>query len=168
MTTRDHVTKWIVYALTLLPLCLADQFILGRIAPFGVAPLLYPLAAVAVGMMEGPFAGSLYGMGTGLAWWLGWGSSIAILLLTLTGLLAGAAAKKGLGVNLLNYALACLVLLTLGDGLRVLVYLLRDIASLPALLAVALPELLCSLIFSVPVYFLYRFVFRRVGGTALA
>ena len=168
MTTRDHVTKWIVYALALLPICVADQCILGRLAPFGVAPLLYPLAVVAVAMMEGPFAGSLYGLGAGLVWWLGWGGPWAILLLTLAGTLAGVASVHGFGPNLLNYVLACLALLTLGDGLRVLLCALRGVASPAALAAVAGTEVLCSLVFSLPVYGLYRLVHRRVGGNALA
>ena len=168
MTTRDHVTKWIVYALALLPLCLIDQLILGRAAPFGVAPLLYPLAAVAVGMMEGAFAGSLYGLATGLIWWLGGGGAPVILLITLVGMTAGICAKKGWGLNFLNYLLLCLALLVVGDGLRVLLYLARGVAGASALLAVALPEVLCSLVFSGPVYLLYRFVYRRVGGSALA
>ncbi len=168
MTTKDYMIKWAVYALALLPLCVADQLILGRLSPFGVAPLLFPLAAVAVGMMEGGFAGSIYGLATGVVWWLGGAGAPAILLLTLAGLLAGAIAQNGLSVNLISNLLVSALLLLVGDGLRVLLYLAQGIAPLPALLQVAVPEIVCSLVFAIPVYLLYRTVWRRVGGTRLA
>jgi hypothetical protein len=107
-------------------------------------------------------------MGAGLFWWLGGGGAAVILLLTLTGLLAGLAAQKGLAMNLLDYLLVCLAALAAGDSLRVLLLLARGTASLPVLLSVALPEVGCSLVFAIPVYLLYRWVYRRVGGTALA
>ena len=122
MTTQDQVKKWIVYALALLPLCLLDQYILGRIFLQLPAPLLYPLAVAAVGLWEGPFAGSLYGLGTGAVWWLGGESSLVILLLCLAGLAAGVAvvALSALGqisadaaLPLLGLGLAALALAAL-------------------------------------------------------
>ena len=90
------------------------------------------------------------------------------LLLTLAGLLAGAIAQNGLSVNLISNLLVSALLLLVGDGLRVLLYLAQGIAPLPALLQVAVPEIVCSLVFAIPVYLLYRTVWRRVGGTRLA
>ncbi len=168
MTRRDHVTKWICYALALVPLCILDQYVLGRLALAVAAPLLYPLAAVAVGMMEGPFAGSLYALACGVVWRFGDGPVWGILALTALGLASGLAASSGLSLNYLNYALTCLVNLLVWDAVRVAVYLVRGLATPGALLSVAVPELLVSALCTVPVYLLYRAVFRRVGGTRLA
>ena len=48
MTTRDQVHKWFFYALGLVPIWVLDAFVLNRIAPFGVIPMLLPLAVAAV------------------------------------------------------------------------------------------------------------------------
>ena len=48
MTTRDQVHKWFFYALGLIPIWVLDAFVLNRIAPFGVIPMLLPLAVAAV------------------------------------------------------------------------------------------------------------------------
>ena len=168
VTTRDQVKKWIIYALALLPLCLLDQYILGRIFLQLPAPLLYPLAVAAVGLWEGPFAGSLYGLGTGAVWWLGGESSLVILLLCLAGLAAGVAADSGLQRNFFGFELLCLGILLAGELIRCVVWMAMGLAGPGALLPVAGGELLCSLLFAVPVYLLYRVVWRRVGGTRLA
>ena len=168
VTTQDQVKKWIVYALALLPLCLLDQYILGRIFLQLPAPLLYPLAVAAVGLWEGPFAGSLYGLGTGAVWWLGGESSLVILLLCLAGLAAGVAANNGLRPNFFGYLLLCLALLLAGDAVRCAVWMAIGAAGPGALLPVMGGEVLCSLLFAVPVYLLYRVAWRRVGGTRLA
>ena len=168
MTTQNQVKKWAVYALCLLPLCLLDQYVLGRVFLTLPAPLLYPLAAAAAGMWEGPFPGSIYGLGTGLLWWLGGGSPAVILLLTLAGLAAGLAAGSGLRPSLFGYLVLCLGLTAAGELLRCALWLFRGLAGPAALLPAAGGELLCTLIFALPVYLLYRLAWRRVGGDRLA
>ena len=59
MTTRDQVHKWFFYALGLVPIWVLDAFVLNRIAPFGVIPMLLPLAVAAVAVLEGAYAGTL-------------------------------------------------------------------------------------------------------------
>ena len=54
------------------------------------------------------------------------------------------------------------------DSLRVLRGLITDAAGLPALLQVAVPECLLTLVWTPLVYLLFRTIFNRVGGTRLA
>lgn len=168
MTRQDHIIKWAVYALALLPLCLVQQYVLGRWLFLGTAPLLLPLAAIAVGMLEGPMAGSIYGMWVGLAWFLCGEWAISVLLMTLAGLAAGVLASGGLRRNFFGYALVALGLLMTGEVLRILMHLVRGLSGPAALLPVILGEVASSLVFSIPVYLLYRAVWRRVGESRLA
>ena len=91
-----------------------------------------------------------------------------ILLLTLAGLAAGAAAGSGLRPSLFGYLVLCLGLTAAGELLRCALWLFRGLAGPAALLSAAGGELLCTLIFALPVYLLYRLAWRRVGGDRLA
>ena len=68
MTRRDLFHKWLFYALALVPVWLLDAQILPRLPLFGVTPMLLPLAAAAVAVLEGAYAGTGFGLAVGL-WW---------------------------------------------------------------------------------------------------
>ena len=53
MTRQDFLIKWGVYALALVPVWFLELFVLNRFPLFGVAPMLLPLAAVCVAVLEG-------------------------------------------------------------------------------------------------------------------
>ena len=148
MTRRDLIHKWLVYALGLLPLWLLDDYILPRYPLFGVTPMLLPVAAAAVAVLEGAYAGAGFGMAAGMA--------------------IGALAQYALSQSFPGCLLCSAAILALLDLLRVLRGLITHAASLPALLQVAVPEFLYSLAWTPVVYLLFRAIFRRVGGTKLA
>lgn len=171
MTRRDLIHKWFVYALGLLPLWLLDDYILPRYPLFGVTPMLLPVAAAAVAVLEGAYAGAGFGMAVGPA--------------------VGAGLPGGFGGLVLGMALA-------GHGhwgprpvcpepvLSRLPALFRRYPCSagpaagaaggssptrppsPALLQVAVPEFLYSLAWTPVVYLLFRAIFRGVGRTKLA
>ena len=149
MTRRDLIHKWLVYALGLLPLWLLDDYILPRYPLFGVTPMLLPVAAAAVAVLEGAYAGAGFGM-------------------ALAGMAIGALAQYALSQSFPGCLLCSAAILALLDLLRVLRGLITHAASLPALLQVAVPEFLYSLAWTPVVYLLFRAIFRRVGGTKLA
>ena len=72
MTRQDQIYKWFVYALGLLPLWLADAYLLGRWLPVGTRPLLLLLSVVTVAVMEGATAGAGFGFGVGMLWVFGY------------------------------------------------------------------------------------------------
>ena len=57
MTRQDFLIKWGVYALALVPVWFLELFVLNRFPLFGVAPMLLPLAAVCVAVLEAPQRG---------------------------------------------------------------------------------------------------------------
>ena len=62
MTRQDFLIKWGVYALALVPVWFLELFVLNRFPLFGVAPMLLPLAAVCVAVLEGTTAGAGFGL----------------------------------------------------------------------------------------------------------
>ena len=66
MTRQDFILKWLFYALALLPVWWMDTFVLGRFPVLGVAPMLLPVAAVAVAVLEGALAGAGFGLAVGV------------------------------------------------------------------------------------------------------
>ena len=164
MTRQDHIWKWTLYALALLPVWWLDVFVLNRFPLFGVSPMLLPVAAVTVAVLEGTAAGAGFGLGVGIlcdaVYYGGWGGMT--LGLCLLGWGAGAAAqyalRRGFGGCLLCYAAALAVI----DAARVVQGLFTGLAPLPALLRVAVPELLWSLCFVCLLYPWFSWVRRRI------
>jgi rod shape-determining protein MreD len=164
MTRRDFLIKWGVYALAILPVWWCELFLLNRLPLPGASPMLLPLAAVAVAVLEGSVAGAGYGLFVGVlcdAVYYGTDGAMTVGL-CLLGMLAGALAQYALRQNLLGCLVCSLAALTLIDFFRVVYHLISGSARLSALLAIALPEILWSMVFVLPVYGLYLWVFRRV------
>lgn len=163
MTRGNFLIKWGVYALALLPVWFAELFVLNRFPVLGVTPVLLPLAAAAVGVLEGPTAGGGYGMFVGVVCDAVYASTTGAMTVgvcalgMLSGVLAQYVLRRGLA--------GCLVCsaLTLGviDLFRVAVRLFHGTAGAAALLRVAGAELLWSMVFVFPVYGLYFWVFQR-------
>ena len=170
MTRRDLIHKWSCYALALFAVWVMDLCVLPRYPLFGLTPMLLPLAAAAVSVLEGARAGAGFGLAVGLVWELAYPGGLGWLVfgMTLAGLLLGTAAQYGLSQSFPGYLLCCAALLAALDLLRILRALLYGAAPLPVLLQTALPECLLSLAFSPLVWLLFRAVFRRVGGSRLA
>lgn len=171
MTRRDIIYKWFVYcALGLLPLWVLDAHILPRFPLFGVTPMLLPLAAAAVAVLEGGFAGAGFGLAVGLLWEMGYPGGLGLLVigLSLAGLVIGVLAQYALSQSLPGFLLCSAGLLALLDGLRVVRGLITHAAPLSALLGVAIPECLLSMVWAPVVYLIFSRVYQRVGGTKLA
>lgn len=170
MTRRDLIHKWLVYSLGLLPLWLLDAYILPRYPLLGAAPMLLPLAVAAVAVLEGAYAGTGFGMAVGLLWELAYPGGFGGLVfgMALAGMAMGALSQYALSQSFPGCLLCSGGLLLLLDGLRVLRGLITDTAGLYDLLAVAIPEILVSLLWLPVVWLVSSAVHKRVGGTKLA
>ena len=171
MTRRDLVHKWLIYTLGLLPVWVLDACILPRFPLFGtVAPMLLPLAVVAVAVLEGSHAGAGFGLGVGLLWALAYssGKGMMVIGLTLVGLLTGAAAQYALSQSFLGCLLCSAGALAAIDLWRIAVRLFVRSAGWTSMLRVAVPEILWSLAWTPLVYLIFHAVYRRVGGSRLA
>ncbi len=169
MTRQDLLFKWFWYSMALLPIWLAEDLIFSRLHILGVSPMLLPLAAVAVAVLEGPVAGAGFGLAVGLLCDMAWLTQgrWMLLALTLSGAAVGAAAQYGLKQSFPGYLICSAGVLGAIDVFRILSYLLSGRAALAPLLRVALPEIFVSLLLAGPVYLLFRKVYSKVGGTRL-
>ena len=152
MTRSDFMIKWGVYALAILPIWFLEVYVLNRLPVLGVTPMLMPTGGAGYGLFVGILCDAAY-HGTNGAMTLG---------LCLLGVAAGALAQYALRQNLVGCLLCSFGALLCIDAVRVAVHLLRGSASLGALLRVAVPEALWSMVFVFPVYALYLWVFHRV------
>lgn len=170
MTRRDYIQKWLTYALGLLPVWLLDAYILPRVPLGGTTPVLLPLAAAAVAVMEGAYAGTGFGMAVGLLWELGYpgGFGGLVFYLALAGMVMGAVSQYALSQTFLGCLICSAGVLGLLECLQVARMLLIDAAPLSELLRVAAPEFLWSLAWTPLVWLLFRSIYNRVGGTKLA
>lgn len=163
MTRRDYLIKWGVYTLALLPVWFLEVYVLNRFPLLGVIPMLLPLAAIAVAVLEGGLAGAGFGLAVGIlcdAVYYGSGGAMT-LGVALLGAGAGIATQYGLRQNLLGCFLCSAGALFLIDLLRVLHRLFLG-HPLAALLRVAVPEVLWSLVFVFPIYGIFLWVHKRV------
>lgn len=169
MTREAFLFKWFWYAMAVVPVWLAEDLIFSRFTLFGVSPMLLPLAVVAVAVLEGPVAGAGFGLGVGLLWSASPGGvgALSVACLALAGAAAGGLAQYILKQTYAGCLLCSAGLLLLLDLGRILRRLLSAAAGLGVMLAVAVPEILVSLLFVAPIYLLFRKVYSRVGGTKL-
>jgi len=171
MTRRDFIHKWLVYALGLFPLWVLDGCILSRYPLFGtVRPMLLPLAAASVAVLEGTLAGTGFGMAVGLVWELAYpgGFGGLVFFLALAGMVMGAVSQYALNQSFFGCLICSAGTLGLLDCLRVARGLLTNTAGLSELLQVAIPEFCWSLAWTPLVWLIFRAVYNRVGGTKLA
>ena len=170
MSRRDLIHKWLVYALAMLPVWLLDAYILPRFPVWGVSPMLLPSAVAVVAVLEGSFAGTGFGLGVGLLWELAYPGGFGGLVIGMAaiGRISGSLAQFVLSQSLAGGLFCSALSLLLLDGLRMLRALFTDFAPMSALLQVAVPEILLSLLWALPIWFLFQAVYRRVGGEKLA
>ena len=162
MTRRDFLTKWTVYTLALLPVWFAEVYLLSRFSLFGVSPMLLPVAAVMVAVLEGAPAGAAFGLAVGVlcdaVYHTGGGMTLGLCLI---GAAAGITAQYRVRQNLLGCLVCSAGALVIIDLARVLWHLAAGAAALPALLAVAVPEVLYSLALAPLIYPLFHWVHDR-------
>ena len=162
MTRRDITIKWIAYLVGLVVVSAFNYNVLSRL-PIAL-PLLLPMAAVATGVLEGPKFGLLFGMAAGiLTSCTGYKGLYCIPLLALLGWVCGLVAQYVLRRGLVGHLICAAVAALLWEVWQVLFRLLTHIAALPVLIRVALPELLWTLAFSFPVYWVFRFCCIHFG-----
>lgn len=136
--------------------------LLGRL-PISL-PLLLPMSAVAVGVLEGPRFGAGHGIAAGILMAaVGHGGLICIPLLSALGWLCGILAQFVLRRDLVGHLICAAGSMVLLELWQVGFRWASGTAALPTLIRVALPELLWTLVFSLPVYWVSRFCCLHFG-----
>lgn len=165
MTPRhETVRKWGLYALLTLLCCVWQGAVLGRLRLWGVFPFLYPVLAAILSTLEGPVSGTVYSLALGVVCDLTISAPLPCfytLAFPLAGLLAGILARSVLSSGFLSAlvtSVAAFILTGLFHGLLLM------FASRPAwgqAASLCLRELAVSLPWVLPVFFLFRLVWRK-------
>lgn len=168
MTRKDFLTKWFIYTMAFLPVWFLEAYVFSRVRLFGVSPMLLPLAAVTVAVLEGGTAGGAFGLFVGTVCDAMYHTGGAMTLgITLLGVGAGITAQYRVRQSLLGCFICSAGALFLLDLCRVGWRLLAGVAGLPALLRVAGPEFLLSLCFVPLVYAIFHWVHERTQFATL-
>ena len=162
MTRRDTIIKWAAYLLVLWLTAMVNYYILPSL-PIPI-PLLLPVLAVAGGTLEGAPFGAVYGMACGAALsGLSDRNGLCIAALSAFGWIAGLIAQYVLRRDVWGHLICSGAALLLWEGWEVVSRLLRGLAPPEVLLRVGAHELLCSLIFILPIYWAGRFCCIHYG-----
>ena len=162
MTRRDITLKWIAYGVALAVITVFNFSVLGRL-PIAL-PLLLPMAAVAVGVLEGARFGAGFGIAAGLVMaTVGHHGLICLPLLALLGWVCGLVAQYVLRRDLVGHLICAAAAMLLLEICRVGFLLITHTAAPGLLIKIAAGELVWTLVFSFPVYWICRFCCRRYG-----
>ena len=162
MTRRDIIIKWTAYLLTAWLTAMLNYYVLPSL-PIPL-PLLLPVLAVAGGTLEGAPFGAVYGMACGgLLYSLSGRGALCVAALSAFGWTAGLVTQDVLRRDVWGHLICSGAMLVLWDAWEVSVRLLRRTAPFGVLLRVGGGELLCSLIFILPVYWAGRFCCVHYG-----
>ena len=162
MTRRDIILKWIAYLVAAWLTAMVNYYVLPSL-PVPI-PLLLPVLAVAGGTLEGAPFGARYGMACGVAMsGLGGGHALCIAALSAFGWIAGLITQYVLRRDVWGHLICSGVMLVLWEVWEVGARLLRGAAPTEVLLRVGGRELICSLIFILPVYWAGRFCCVHYG-----
>ena len=162
MTRRDVIIQWTAYLLILWLTAMVNYYALPPL-PIPI-PLLLPVLAVAGGTLEGPPFGAVYGMACGAALsGLSSHGALCIAALSAFGWIAGLIAQYVLRRGVLSHLVCSGATLVLWEGWEVGSRVMRDVAPTEVLLRVGAQELICSLLFILPVYWAGRFCCVHFG-----
>ena len=165
LARSDTIIKWILYALAGLVWAVVQTAVLQRFTFWGVIPFLYPLIAAIPATFEGPTAGTVYALAAGVLCDLLLPSPIPCfytLIFPLVGLAAGLLSQSLIPAGYLCSAAAALPAYLLTGVFHCIVLWATGHAAWAAGMSVTLRELCASLLWSLPMTWLFRKVFLRV------
>ena len=159
------IFKWTLYTLAGLVWAVVQAAFLQRVTIWGVIPFLYPLIAALPATFDGPAAGTVYALACGVFCDLLLPSSIPCfytLILPLVGLAAGLLSQSLIPAGYLCSAAAALPAYLLTGIFHCIVLWAQGHPAWGAAMSVTLRELCVSLLWSLPMTWLFRRVYLRV------
>ena len=159
------IFKWTLYTLAGLVWAVVQAAFLQRVTIWGVIPFLYPLIAALPATFEGPAAGTVYALAAGVLCDLLLPSPIPCfytLIFPLVGLSAGLLSQSLIPAGYLCSAAAALPAYLLTGIFHCIVLWAQGHPAWGAAMSVTLRELCASLLWSLPMTWLFRRVYLRV------
>ena len=159
------IIKWVLYTLAGLACTVVQAAVLQRFTLWGVIPFLYPLIAALPATFEGPAAGTVYALAAGVLCDLLLPSPIPCfytLIFPLVGLSAGLLSQSLIPAGYLCSVAAALPAYLLTGIFHCIVLWAQGHPAWGAAMSVTLRELCASLLWSLPMTWLFRRVYLRV------
>lgn len=160
-TVKALITKWGLYSGLTLSLLLVQNLVLDGLHLFGVVPFLAPMIVAVVAALEGSTQGTIFGISFGfLCDLLGGGLFPGVYTLSFfcialcVSLLASVRVMPNLPGSLV-YAAVAFVLL---DAIQGAFLMLLQRADVVSVLSLGGRELLVSILFVLPVFWLFRYL----------
>ncbi len=165
MTPRQEtIHKWGLYALLTLFCCAWQGAVLQYVRLGGVFPFVYPILAAIFSTLEGPISGMIYSLALGVVCDLTISAPIPCfytLVFPLAGLLAGILARSVLSSGFLSALVTSMAAFVLTGAFHGLIFMFASRPAWGQTAIVCAKELAVSLPWALPVYFLFRRVWRR-------
>ena len=162
-TKKALMTKWSLYSAALLLFVLLQQVLHVLPDIWGVSPFIMPIIIAIIAALEGPVPGTIFGICVGmLCDLIGGGIFSGIYTISFFCIaLAIAMISKGWVMHnvfgSLIYALFSFLIL---DVFQALFLLLFKSADMMVILSLAGREIAVSILFTIPVFFLYNYLHR--------
>ena len=166
LTKKTLLTKWGLYALALVLLFAAQQLFLDPIAlsPLGASPFLAPMLVAVVAALEGPTECTLFGTAAGILCDLSGGgvfSGVYTFSFFCIALFVAIIAKYWVMRNVFGSIVYALIAFVVIDLIQILYLIALRGAALSAALPLAGREIAASIVFVIPIFFLYNALHKR-------
>ncbi len=160
------LVKLLILAPYLILLYILQATVFTRVTLMGVKPLLLPMAVAGVAMFFGRTDGGVFGLFAGMLMDLSYNQATVqfTLLLTLLGILLGMLSDTVLVQGFPSFLVSALLGLFLVSAYQALSLVVLRGAPLRLTAAIGLRQSLYSLIFTIPVYYISRFLCRVMGA----
>ncbi len=161
---RKILISLLLHAPFLLVLYFLQTTLFSSPVLFGVKPLLLPLAVIGVSLFEGPQKGGIFGIFAGILCDLSFNQPPIqfTLLMPLIGISAGIVCDTILARGFPSYVVITAVSIGVISFFQMFELLFFGGASFGPLFATAIQQVFCSLIFTIPIYYVSRAIGRRL------
>lgn len=163
LTKKALFTKWTLYTLALLAFILLQQLVLDSIHVLNVYPFILPMIVAVVAAMEGPTGGTIFGIAVGCLSDLAGGgvfSGVYTLSFFCIALCVAIISKYWVMRNVFGSLIYALIAYLILDVIQFLYLAAFRGASPAVVLNLAGREILVSILFVIPIFFLYAYLNR--------
>ena len=158
------VIKAAVYGALLIVLYVLQSMIFPRLSIFGIKPLILPVAVMCVSLFEGPIRGGIFGIFAGILCDLSFNQTVMqfTIFMTILGITAGYLFDTVLSTGFPSFLMCTGISLLICAAVQAFGIVFYNGAEILTVLIVAVGQMLYSLVFTFPLYYLVRAV-RRIS-----
>lgn len=164
MSKNRTLIKLLILAPYLIVLYILQSTVFTHLPLFGVKPLILPVAVVGVAIFQGRTDGGIFGIFAGMFMDMAYNQPTIqfTLILTLTGIFFGILSDTVLVQGFPSYLVCSALQLAICSACQVLSLVVINSVPLYPLLPTALNQTLYSLILTIPLYYISRFLARLI------